>query len=166
MCQAYREQYGLNAIYLLPANLYGPGDNFDPVSSHVIPAMIRKCVEAAQSGEKEITLWGDGKPTREFLFVSDAAEGIIMAVEKYNEPEPVNLGSGQEISICELAATIARLAGYDGVIKWDLTRPAGQIRRCVDTTRARDYFGFIAKTDLHTGLQKTIEWYKEVVSSG
>ncbi|MGB9810085.1 MAG: NAD-dependent epimerase/dehydratase family protein, partial [Caldanaerobacter sp.] len=160
--QAYRKQYGFNAIYLLPVNLYGPRDNFDPESSHVIPAIIKKVFDAKLKGEKEIVVWGTGKVTREFLYVEDAAEGIILATEKYNEPEPVNLGTGKEITIRELVNMIAELCDYRGKIIWDTTKPDGQPRRCLDVSRARK-FGFEAKTDLKTGLTKTIEWYKHEV---
>jgi GDP-L-fucose synthase len=159
-CQAYREQYGLNAIYLLPVNLYGPGDNFDPENSHVIPALIRKCVEAAESDAPEIVLWGDGSPTREFLYVEDAAEGIALAAACYDKPEPVNLGSGMEISICELAQKIARIAGFTGRIAWDATKPNGQPRRRLDVSRAQREFGFRASTKFEEGLRRTVEWYK------
>ncbi len=157
--QAYRQQYGVNAIYLLPVNLYGPRDNFDPGSSHVIPALIKKCVEAKEKGEKEIVVWGDGSPTREFLYVEDAAQGIILATEKYNGAEPVNLGSGKEISIKDLVTTIAQHTGFEGDIVWDKTKPNGQPRRCLDTSRAEEYFGFKAQMDFHTGLKNTVEWY-------
>jgi len=160
MCQAYRRQYGLNAVYLLPVNLYGPGDNFDLETSHVIPAVIRKCIEARQRGRERIVCWGDGTPTREFLYVQDAAEGIVLATEKYSDPDPVNLGNGREISIRELIELIARLTGFSGRIEWDTTRPGGQPRRCLDVTRARERFGFVAKTDLEAGLRATIEWYQ------
>jgi len=161
MCQAYRQQYGLNAIYLLPVNLYGPRDNFDLDGSHVIPAMIRKFWEARHSGAPTVTLWGDGSPTREFLYVEDAAEGIVSAAANYDGPEPVNLGSGQEICIRDLAAMVASEVGYQGEILWDTTRPNGQPRRCLDTTRARELFGFRAKTDLTEGLRRTVAWYIE-----
>ncbi len=160
MCRAYREQYGLNAIYLLPVNLYGPGDNFHPETSHVIPALIRKCVEALERGDEKIVCWGDGSPTREFLYVDDAAEGITLATERYDDGEPVNLGSGREISIRDLAMLIARLTGFTGRIEWDTSKPNGQPRRCLDVTRARERFGFIARTDFETGLRRTIEWYR------
>ena len=160
MCRAYRQQYGLNAIYLLPVNLYGPRDNFDLESSHVIPALIRKCLEAQDAGAAAITCWGDGSPTREFLYVEDAAEGIVLATEKYDGAEPVNLGSGREISIRDLAELIARLTGYSGRIDWDTRRPNGQPRRCVDTGRAKERFGFTANTPLEEGLGRTIEWYR------
>ncbi len=161
MCQAYRAQYGLNAIYLLPVNLYGPRDNFDLQSSHVIPAMIRKFVEARQQGQDAVTLWGDGSPSREFLYVEDAAEGIVAATARYDDEAPVNLGSGREIQIKDLAAIIAREVGYDGQIVWDTTKPNGQPRRCLDVTRARERFGFVAQTSFTDGLRKTIAWYRE-----
>jgi GDP-L-fucose synthase len=159
-CQAYRQQYGMNAIFLLPVNLYGPGDNFDPESSHVIPALIRKCVEAVDEGHDEIVLWGDGSPTREFLYVEDAAEGIILATERYDKPDPVNLGSGMEISIRDLAAKIAGITGFAGRIIWDATKPNGQPRRSLDVSRAEREFGFHATTPFDAGLRKTIEWYQ------
>jgi GDP-L-fucose synthase len=158
--QAYRQQYGFNAIYLLPVNLYGPGDNFDPESSHVIPALIKKVFDAKDKGEKSIVAWGSGKPTREFLYVDDAAEGIVLATEKYNKAEPVNLGAGFEISIKDLAELICELAGFDGEIEWDTTKPDGQPRRCLDTSKAKQEFGFVAKTDFREGLKRTINWYK------
>jgi GDP-L-fucose synthase len=161
MCQAYRQQYGLNAVYLLPVNLYGPGDNFDPQTSHVIPAIIRKCIQAKEQGDDKIVCWGDGSPTREFLYVEDAAEGILLAAEKYNDPDPVNLGSGQEVSIADLVNTIARLTGFTGRIEWDTTKPNGQPRRCLEVTRAKERFGFVAKTGLETGLKETIAWSLE-----
>jgi GDP-L-fucose synthase len=159
-CQSYREQYGMNAIFLLPVNLYGPGDNFNPESSHVIPALILKCVEAVARGRSEIVLWGDGSPTREFLYVEDAAEAIILATQRYDKPDPVNLGAGVEISIRDLAVKIAALTGFTGQIVWDTTQPNGQPRRCLDTTRAAREFGFRATTPFDTGLRKTIEWYQ------
>ena len=159
-CQAYREQYGMNAIFLLPVNLYGPGDNFDVVSSHVIPALIRKCQEAVEEGRDEIVLWGDGSPTREFLYVEDAAEGIILATEHYDQRDPVNLGAGIEISIRDLATKIATLTGFSGRIIWDATQPNGQPRRCLDVSRAEREFGFRASTPFDVGLRKTIEWYQ------
>ncbi len=159
--QAYRQQYGYNAIYLLPVNLYGPRDNFDPRSSHVIPAIIRNVLEAQQKGLDEIVQWGDGSPTREFLYVEDAAEGILRASEAYNGPEPVNLGSGREISIKDLAELIGRLCGYTGRFVWDTSKPNGQPRRCLDTSRAEAYFGFRAQTDFEQGLRRTIEWYRQ-----
>jgi GDP-L-fucose synthase len=158
--QSYRQQYGYNAIFLLPVNLYGPGDNFNPKSSHVIPALIRKCLEANDAGIKEIEVWGDGSPTREFLYAEDAAEGILMASEKYNGPEPINLGSGQEISIKDLVEMIAKLTGFKGDLKWDTTKPNGQPRRALDITRAQNYFGFRAKMGFEEGLKNTIEWYR------
>lgn len=158
-CQAYREQYGMNAIFLLPVNLYGPRDNFDLNSSHVIPALIRKCVEARDRGAADITLWGDGSPTREFLYVEDAAEGIEKAAASYNAADPVNLGSGQEISIRDLAGKIAELTGFRGRIQWDTNKPNGQPRRCLDVSRAEREFGFRAATSLDAGLRATLEWY-------
>jgi len=160
-CQAYREQYGTNAIYLLPVNLYGPGDNFDLQTSHVIPAMVRKCVEAVQNNAEQIELWGDGSPTREFLYVEDAAEGIVLATERYDKPAPVNLGSGMEISIMDLAKTVAEMTGFKGQIVWNTNHPNGQPRRSLDTTRAEREFGFRAKTPFDIGLRKTIDWYME-----
>ena len=158
-CQGYRQQYGFNGIFLLPVNLYGPGDNFDVESSHVIPALIRKCVTAIENDEKEIVCWGDGSATREFLYVEDCAEGILLATEKYNKPEPVNLGAGFEISIKNLVELIAELTGFDGKIVWDKTKPNGQPRRCLDVSKAKEEFGFEAKTNFKEGLKKTIEWY-------
>ena len=158
-CQAYREQYGMNAIFLLPVNLYGPGDNFDLESSHVIPALIRKCAEAVEAGRDEIVLWGDGSPTREFLYVEDAAEGILLATERYDKSDPVNLGSGMEISIHDLATTIAAMTGFTGRIVWDTSKPNGQPRRCLDVSRAEREFGFRAATPFEIGLRKTIDWY-------
>jgi GDP-L-fucose synthase len=159
--QAYRQQYGFNAIYLLPVNLYGPGDNFDPESSHVIPALIKKFVAAVEAGEKEVTVWGTGKATREFLYVDDCAQGVCLAAARYDKPEPVNLGAGFEISIKDLAGVIARHTGFAGKIHWDVTKPDGQPRRMLDTSRAAD-FGFKAKTHFEDGLKKTIEWYKAI----
>ncbi len=156
--QAYRQQYGFNAIYLLPANLYGPRDNFDLETSHVIPAMIRKFVTAKETGGP-VVLWGDGSPTREFLYAGDAAEAIVEATEKYDGPEPVNIGTGEEISIRRLAETIARMVGYEGDIVWDTTKPNGQPRRKLDTSRAKAYFGWEAKTPFEEGLRQTIDWY-------
>jgi GDP-L-fucose synthase len=161
--QAYRQQYGFNAIYLLPVNLYGPGENFDPESSHVIPALIKKVFDAKEEGEKRIVAWGSGKPTREFIYVEDAAEGIVLATEKYNKSEPVNLGAGFEISIKDLAEMICELAGFHGKIEWDTSKPDGQPRRRLDTGRARKEFDFEAKTDFREGLKRTIEWYKKEV---
>ena len=157
--QAYRAQYGYNSIFLLPVNLYGPGDNFNPRSSHVIPALIRKCVEGKENGDDQIVVWGDGSPTREFIFVKDAAEGIALSAERYNESEPVNIGSGFEISIKDLAEKIARMTGFEGELVWDTTKPNGQPRRALDTSRATDKFGFTATTDFEEGLQETIDWY-------
>jgi len=158
--QAYRQQYGFNSIYLLPVNLYGPGDNFDPEYSHVIPALIKKVFDAKDKREEHITVWGTGKATREFLYVEDAAEGIVLATEKYNKPATVNLGAGFEISIKNLVELICELTGFDGEIMWDTSKPDGQPRRCLDTTRAKNEFGFEAKIDFREGLKKTIEWYK------
>ena len=171
--QAYRQQYGFNSIFLMPVNLYGPGDNFDPDSSHVIPALIRKCIDAQQSlhcekGEArrsnpipEIVVWGTGRATREFLYVEDAAEAVILATEKYNKSEPVNIGAGFEITIKDLAKLIAKLTGFKGRIIWDKIKPDGQPRRCLDTKKAYDEFGFKAKTAFETGLKKTVKWYEE-----
>jgi GDP-L-fucose synthase len=157
--QAYRQQYGFNSIFLMPVNLYGPGDNFDPASSHVIPALIKKCVDAQKAGDDHIVVWGDGSPTREFLYVEDAAEGILLAAERYNASEPVNLGSAFEISIKDLVETIARLTGFGGRIVWDTTKPNGQPRRKLDTSRAKEFFGFESRVPFEDGLRKTIEWY-------
>jgi GDP-L-fucose synthase len=157
--QSYRAQYGLNAIYLLPVNLYGPGDNFDLNTSHVIPALIRKCVEAKERNQEQIVLWGDGSPTREFLYVEDAAEGIVSATENYDGEEPVNLGTGREIYIRELAQVIAEEVGFRGEIIWDSSKPNGQPRRCLDTSRAERFFGFRAKFDLRQGIRETIAWF-------
>ena len=157
--QAYRKQYGFNSINLLQVNLYGPRDNFDPQSSHVIPALIKKCFDAIKNKENEIVIWGTGKPTREFLYVEDAAEGILLATEKYNKSEPINLGAGFEISIKDLVELIAKLTGFKGKIVWDTTKPDGQPRRCLDTSKAYKEFGFKAKTIFEEGLKKTIEWY-------
>lgn len=164
--QSYREQYGYNSIFLLPVNLYGPGDNFNPASSHVIPALIRKYLEAKEQGANEIVAWGDGSPTREFIYVEDAAEGITLATQKYNSSEPVNIGSSFEISIKDLTETIARLTGFNGSIRWDSTKPNGQPRRKLDTTRAREAFGFEAKTDFEEGLKRTIAWYANERANG
>jgi GDP-L-fucose synthase len=160
-CQAYRREYGLNAVFLLPVNLYGPRDNFDLRSSHVIPALIRKCVEARDRREPAIECWGTGTPTREFLYVADAAEAIVRAAEAYDGPEPVNIGSGQEVSIRDLVGMIARMTGFKGQIRWDVTKPDGQPRRCLDVTRAEREFGFRAVTTLEDGLRRTIEWYEQ-----
>jgi GDP-L-fucose synthase len=159
----YREQYGYDSIFLLPVNLYGPRDNFDLESSHVIPALIRKCLEAKALGDNEITAWGDGSPTREFLYVEDAADGILLAAERYNKSEPVNLGSAFEISIKDLLETIARLTGFTGRIVWDTTKPNGQPRRKLDVQRAEQEFGFRSQVTFEDGLQRTIDWYKETV---
>ena len=158
--QAYRTQYGFNAIYLLPVNLYGPGDNFNLESSHVIPAMIRKFVSATESNAKEVTLWGTGNASREFLYVDDAAEGIYLATRNYDGPDPVNLGAGYEIKIRELAELVASMTGFSGRVVWDASRPDGQPRRMLDTSRAEKEFGFSAKTTLKEGLQRTIQWYR------
>jgi GDP-L-fucose synthase len=157
--QAYRQQYGFNSIVLLPVNLYGPRDNFDLATSHVIPALIRKCVEAREAGATEIVVWGDGSPTREFLYVEDAAEGIVLAAEQYNDPQPLNLGTGEEISIKALAVMIATEVGYQGQIAWDKTKPNGQPRRCLDVSRIKQAIGFQARHALRDGLRKTIAWY-------
>ncbi len=162
--QAYRAQYGFNSIYLLPVNLYGPGDNFDPRSSHVIPALIRKCVEAVDRGDEVLEVWGTGRATREFLYVDDAAEAIVLAAEHYDGAEPVNLGAGFEISIKDLAEKIAALSGFRGRLVWNTSLPDGQPRRCLDTTRAAAYFGFRASTPFEEGLRRTIEWYRNAVS--
>jgi GDP-L-fucose synthase len=162
-CQAYRQQYGMNAIYLLPVNLYGPRDNFDLESSHVIPALIRKCVEAQQMGAGEIVCWGDGSPTRAFLYAPDAAEGLVLAAERYNGAEPVNLGTPEEVSIRDLVETIARLCRFEGHIVWDTTQPNGQPRRCLDVSRAEKCFGFHARTPFAQGLAETVAWYKRQV---
>lgn len=159
--QAYRQQYGFNAIYLLPVNLYGPGDNFDPASSHVIPALIKKFVEAVETGAESVEVWGTGSASREFLYVDDAAEGIALAAERYDRPDPVNLGAGFEITIRDLATLIADLTGFTGEIVWDTTKPDGQPRRCLDVSRAEREFGFRAKVDFREGLERTIEWYKK-----
>jgi len=162
--QAYRQQYGFNSIFLLPVNLYGPGDNFNPQSSHVIPSLIKKCFDAKRRGEKEIVAWGTGSVTREFFYVEDAAEAIILAMENYNKSEPVNIGAGFEISIRDLTEMIVELTCFTGKISWDATQPDGQPRRMLDTTRARNEFGFQAKTGFREGLQKTISWYEEIIS--
>ena len=157
--QAYRQQYGFNAIYLLPVNLYGPGDNFDPQSSHVIPALIKKCVDAMANNEKVVAVWGTGNPTREFLYAEDAVEGILLAAEKYNKPDPVNLGAGFEISIKDLVDLIVKLTGFKGRIVWDPSMPDGQPKRMLDVSKAEKEFGFKAKTNFEEGLKKTIDWY-------
>lgn len=159
--QAYRAQYGFNSIYLLPVNLYGPKDNFDPSSSHVIPALIKKCVEAKEKGEPSITVWGSGRATREFLYVEDCAEGILLASEKYDKSEPINLGAGFEISIKELVSLIVKITGFRGDVIWDSAKPDGQPRRCLDTSKAKAEFGFEARTSFKEGLERTIEWYRE-----
>jgi GDP-L-fucose synthase len=164
--QAYRQQYGFNSIYLIPVNLYGPRDNFDPSRSHVIPALIKKCFDAIINGQDKIVVWGTGRPTREFLFVEDAAEGILLAGESYNKSEPVNLGTGFEISIRELAELIARLSGFSGQIVWDKSKPDGQPRRRLDASRAAREFGFKAQTSLEEGLRKTIDWYRDLLKAG
>jgi GDP-L-fucose synthase len=160
MCQGYRQQYGLNAVYVLPVNLFGPRDNFDLHTSHVIPALIRKCVEAKRRGDKEIVAWGTGSASREFLYVDDCAEGVVAALEKYDGPEPINLGSGREITIKALTELVAKLARFEGKITWDTSKPDGQPRRCLDVTRAERVLGFRARTTLEDGLAKTIEWYE------
>ncbi len=161
MLQAYREQYGLNGIYLMPVNLYGPGDNFDPETSHVIPALIRKCEEARVGGAGEVTSWGTGSASREFLYVEDCAEAIVTATQRFDGAEPVNLGSSREISILELTELIARLTGFEGDLVWDASKPDGQPRRSLDTTRARERFGFESSTPLEEGLRATIDWWRE-----
>jgi GDP-L-fucose synthase len=160
-CQAYRQEYGLNAIYLLPVNLYGPADNFKPESSHVIPALIKKCVDARERNDKFIECWGTGNPTREFLYVEDAAEGILLAAEHYDKPDPINLGSGREISIRDLVNLVARLTGFSGEIRWDSTKPDGQPRRCLDVQKAAREFNFRAATSFEDGLRETIRWYEQ-----
>ena len=159
--QSYRQQYGFNAVHLLPVNLYGPRDNFDPRSSHVIPALIKKCLDAQDAGDSRVTVWGTGGATREFLYVEDAAEGILLAAERYDGAEPVNLGAGFEISIRDLVEIIARQTGFSGTIEWDTSKPDGQPRRCLDTSRAAQLFGFQARTNFEDGLKQTIEWYRE-----
>jgi len=159
--QAYRQQYDFNAIYLLPVNLYGPGDNFNLETSHDIPALVRKCIEAQERGDKEVILWGDGSPTREFLYAGDAADAILAAAEFYNGSEPVNIGSGQEISIKNLAELVARLTGFEGRLVWDTSKPNGQPRRALDTSRAVDYFGWRAGVPFEEGLRRTIAWYRQ-----
>jgi len=161
--QAYREQYGTNAIFLLPVNLYGPRDNFDLESSHVIPALIRKMVTAQDEGADEIVLWGDGSPTREFLYVEDCAAALRLAAERYDGPEPVNVGTGEEISIRDLATLVADSTGYAGRVRWDTSRPNGQPRRCLDTTRAAELFGFRAQVPLREGIARTVAWYRAQV---
>lgn len=160
-CWAYRQEFGLNSIYLLPVNLYGPRDNFDPHSSHVIPALIKKCLDAKLAGSSSITCWGTGTATREFLYVEDAADALLKATESYDKPDPVNIGSGMEISIKDLVELIAELVGFTGDIYWDKSKPDGQPRRCLDVSRAQKEFGFKAQTEFKVGLMKTIEWYRE-----
>ena len=160
-CQAYRQQYGMNAIYLLPVNLYGPRDNFDPEASHVIPALIRKCLEARESRAAEIVCWGDGSATRAFLYAPDAAAGLVAAAEKYDGLEPVNLGTSEEVSIRDLVGMVARHCRFEGKIVWDTSQPNGQPRRCLDTSRAERLFGFSAPTPLEDGLAQTVQWYQE-----
>ena len=158
--QAYREQYGFNAIYLLPVNLYGPRDSFDPARSHVIPALIKKCMDAVAARASRLEVWGTGAASREFLFVEDCARAIVLATENYNKPDPVNLGAGREITIRELVRLIAKLTGFKGEIAWDASKPDGQPRRCLDVSRAEREFNFRASTDFETGLNRTIEWYR------
>jgi len=158
--QAYRDQYGLNAVHLLPVNLYGPGDNFDPATAHVIPDLIRKMIAAQEQGEREVVLWGDGTPTREFIYVDDCAEGIVLAAERYDGVDPVNLGTGEEIRISALAELIADATGYEGEIAWDETKPNGQPRRQLDTSRAEQLFGFRARTSFREGIERTVAWYR------
>jgi GDP-L-fucose synthase len=164
--QAYRQQYGFNAITLFPVNLYGPGDNFDPEKSHVIPALIRRFVEARETGKDVVTVWGDGSPTREFLYVDDAAEAIVLAAERCNDPRPINIGSGMEISIRQLAERIAELTRFHGRIEWDISKPNGQPRRRLDVTRAEQLFGFRATTDFDQGLAETVRWFEERHAQG
>ena len=163
--QAYRQQYGFDVIHLIPVNLYGPGDNFDPASSHVIPALIKKCVDAREAGATEIEVWGTGSASREFLYVDDAATGIVLAAERYDGAEPVNLGVGREITIRELVELITRLTHFEGEVRWDASKPDGQPRRALDTTRARELFGFVAATGFEDGLRRTVGWYEAARSS-
>jgi GDP-L-fucose synthase len=163
--EAYRQQYGFNGIYLLPVNLYGPEDNFNPRSSHVIPALIRKVYEAQQRGDAEIPVWGDGSPSREFLYSTDAARGIVMATQHYNDPDPVNLGTNNEVKIRDLIETICELMEFKGKIVWETDQPNGQPRRCLDTQRAKDRFGFVAQVGFREGLKQTIDWYREHVAA-
>jgi GDP-L-fucose synthase len=165
MMQSYRAQYGLNAIGLLPVNLYGPGDNFDPETSHVIPALIRKFIEARQRGDATVTCWGSGSASREFLYVDDCADAVVLALEKYDGAEPVNVGAGRETTIREIATQIGRLCGFSGELRWDRTKPDGQPRRCLDTTRAEEQFGFIARVPLEEGLRRTIEFYEKQIDA-
>ena len=160
--QAYRQQYDFNSVFLLPVNLYGPGDNFDPCCSHVIPALIKKCIDAMEQGDDEIVVWGTGKATREFIYAEDAAEGIVLAAETYNKRDPVNIGAGFEISIQELVELIVKLTGFNGKITWDITKPDGQPRRCLDTSKAEIEFGFKARTGFEEGLKQTIDWYRNI----
>ena len=164
--QAYRQQYGFDVIHLIPVNLYGPGDNFDPASSHVIPALIKKCVDAREAAADQIEVWGTGSASREFLYVDDAAEGIVLGTERYDGADPVNLGVGREITIRELVELIARLTRFQGEIRWDTTKPDGQPRRALDTSRARELFGFVARTGFEDGLRRTIEWYETSLDAG
>jgi GDP-L-fucose synthase len=164
--QSYRQQYGFNGIYLIPVNLYGPGDNFDPASSHVIPALIKKCVDAVAANRQHIDVWGSGSASREFIYAADAARAIAQATERYSGPEPVNIGAHREITIRELVSLITELTGFQGEIRWDSSKPDGQPRRCLDTSRAREYFGFVAETDFRDGLRETIKWYQKTVSAG
>jgi len=161
MAQAYRQQYGLNTVVLFPVNLYGPGDNFDLEDSHVIPAMIRKCIDAKLAGEEKIVLWGDGSPTREFLYVDDCARALVLAAQRYDSSDPVNVGAGFEIKMRDLAELIRKLTGFEGKIEWDTSRPNGQPRRMLDTTKARERFGFTANASFEEGLKQTISWYEE-----
>src|SRR5437762_3021603 len=162
--QAYRQQYGFNVIHLIPVNLYGPGDNFDPASSHVIPALIKKCVDAREAGDTFIDVWGTGSASREFLYVEDAAEGIVLATERYDDADPVNLGVGREITIRALVDLIVRFTGFEGEVRWDASKPDGQPRRALDTSRARERFGFVAKTSFEEGLRATMRWYEGIRS--
>lgn len=164
--QAYREQYGFNVIHLIPVNLYGPGDNFDPATSHVIPALIKKAVDAREAGDPAIEVWGTGNASREFLYVDDAAEGIVLAAERYDGADPVNLGVGSEITIRELLERIVAMTGFRGDVRWDASKPDGQPRRALDTSRARDRFGFVARTPFEDGLRRTIEWYESARAGG
>jgi GDP-L-fucose synthase len=164
--QAYRQQYGFNAIYLMPVNLYGPRDSFDPAKSHVIPALIKRCLDAVASRANRIEVWGTGAASREFLYVEDCARAVVLATERYDKPEPVNLGAGREIKIRELVTLIARLTGFKGEIAWDSSKPDGQPRRCLDVSRAEREFGFTASTDFETGLKRTIEWYRRELATG
>jgi GDP-L-fucose synthase len=166
MLRGYRQQYGLRGIYLLPVNLYGPGDNFDLRTSHVIPALIRKFCQAAARGEKQVTVWGTGKASREFFYVEDCARGLVLAAERYDDPEPVNLGAGFEITIADLVEKIRTMTDFEGEVVWDTTKPDGQPRRCLDVSRAKDRFGFQARTDFEEGLRRTIEWYRRERMAG